>query len=210
VSGEAFADHPALSFRDRQPVLIGNDSIPEGANVPNLVFRRELIETRGRNWKSVCHVERIASDGGLDNRTKTTVLSSSAQRTAVKLRPYQGKQRLRWRRPAPVVFTRARGTTLQAARRRGRLLQQLVGRRAVQREDVSIHRRFDAMPRRISEPSSHQSASCCDDEGLHDVTPTRIQGPTKVQERRDASNHKGERELEPTPQRGRPILSRTF
>jgi hypothetical protein len=70
VSGETFPDQRALCFRDRQPVLIGDDSIPEGTDVANLVFRRKVVETRRRNRKSVCHVERIASDRGLDNGTK--------------------------------------------------------------------------------------------------------------------------------------------
>jgi hypothetical protein len=70
VSGEAFANQGELSLRNRQPILIRDDAIPEGTDVANLVFRRKVIETWRRNWKSVCHVERIASDGGLDNRTK--------------------------------------------------------------------------------------------------------------------------------------------
>jgi hypothetical protein len=70
VSGEAFADQGALSFRDEQPVLVGNDSVLEETDVANLVFRRKVVETWPRDWKSVCHVQRIASDGGLDNRTK--------------------------------------------------------------------------------------------------------------------------------------------
>jgi hypothetical protein len=70
VRGEAFANQCALSFGDRETVLIGNDAIPERTDVANLVFRRKVVETWRRNWKSVCHEERIASDAGLDNRTK--------------------------------------------------------------------------------------------------------------------------------------------
>jgi len=58
VSSQAFADQHALSLPNRQPILIGDDAIPEGADVANFVFRRKVIGTWRRNWNDSPFVAR--------------------------------------------------------------------------------------------------------------------------------------------------------
>jgi hypothetical protein len=68
------------------------------------------------------------------SRSRTAEIRStleSAQRTAVKLRPHQETEGLQEAKTEPVLPARARGRTPKQATRRGRLLQQLVGRRLI-------------------------------------------------------------------------------
>ena len=119
MSSEAFADQGALSFRDRQPVLIGNDSVPEGADVANLVFRRKVVETWRRNWKSVCHVERIASDGGLDNRTKRQPFRRPPNVPPLSSGRIRKPRGIKWRRASPWYFTTGEREGVRVTTRRG-------------------------------------------------------------------------------------------
>ena len=105
MSSEAFADQRALSFRNRQPILIGDDAIPERADVANFVFRRKVIETRRRNWESVCHVERIASDRGSDNRTKRQPFRRPPNVAPLSSGRIRKRGGIRWRRASPWYFT---------------------------------------------------------------------------------------------------------
>jgi hypothetical protein len=58
VGGETLPDKRALRVRDGQSILVGNDSIPQGSDVANLLVRREVIETWRGDRESVCHVEK--------------------------------------------------------------------------------------------------------------------------------------------------------
>ena len=126
MSSEAFADQRALSVRNRQPILIGDDAIPEGADVANFVFRRKFIETWRRNWKSVCHVERIASDGGLDNPTKRQPFRRPPNVPPLSSGRIRKPEGIRRGRASPRSSAGDRAAVKDTTRH-GRLLQRLVG-----------------------------------------------------------------------------------
>ena len=138
MSSEAFADQRALSVRNRQPILIGDDAIPEGADVANFVFRRKFIETWRRNWKSVCHVERIASDGGLDNPTKRQPFRRPPNVPPLSSGRIRKPEGIRWRRASPWYITTGEREAVQVTTRRGRLLQRLVGRLSSKRAKARL------------------------------------------------------------------------
>ncbi len=58
VSGQALTDESALGVGDGQLILIGDDSIPQGSDIANLLVRREVIETGRGNREGVCHVDK--------------------------------------------------------------------------------------------------------------------------------------------------------
>ena len=64
---EALTQQCALCVGNGQAILVGDDPIPEGADVTHLVFRRQVVKTRRRKGKRVCHGLRIARGGRLAN-----------------------------------------------------------------------------------------------------------------------------------------------
>jgi hypothetical protein len=49
-----------MSVRDRQTLLVGNEPIPEGSDVANLVLWRQVVEAGRRERESVGHGRTIA------------------------------------------------------------------------------------------------------------------------------------------------------
>jgi hypothetical protein len=60
MRGKTITHKGAMSIRHRQTLLVGNDPIPEGSDVANLVLWRQVVEAGRRERESVGHGRRIA------------------------------------------------------------------------------------------------------------------------------------------------------
>jgi len=67
MRSETLPKQRALRVGDREAILVGNDPVPEGADVAHLIFRRQLVKTRRGKRERVCHEGRIARGARVAN-----------------------------------------------------------------------------------------------------------------------------------------------